>query len=216
VADADCIAFGTYAGVTSQITEIYVYNNVVYECANAGIHFANRMGVDSRMYDNLCYDSGTYNGAKGCYRMPKHGGQITNNTVYNVQYGSGILVTNDIVGGSSGVMVANNIIEYVNEVGEYGINCSSTGNCAGSGDNNIVYVNPGSAAAANKFSTDYYETGDPLMDDPANDDYTLQPTSPAINAGDNTYAYRAICAGTVDIGYWESCPRSTLSGSRVR
>lgn len=131
-------------------------------------------------------------------------GDIVHNTFVGNAYGgsSQLDFGGAIQTGASSEQVANNLL--VNNY--YGINCES---CSNSFSHNLVWGNTTNYTnEATAGGSDIHL--DPLFTDPGENDYTLQGSSPAIDAGTSLYTTATDALGTtrpqgaeVDVGMYE-------------
>jgi len=168
---------------------VKVYNNIVYNCSNYGMSISRNTGNNSPINDitfinNTIYKNGIYNGTAG-------------------QWGGAIYVEADI--NLSNIIIRNNLC-YDNEnfqvAFESGVDAAQI-----TVDSNLIY--PYNGADGEVRGTNYVEA-DPKFTDAANQDFTLQATSPAKDAGSATGAPTNDYTGTVrpqgagiDIGAYE-------------
>ncbi len=160
-----------------------VANNIVYNNGGSGIHTFK--GANTDIVNKTAYRNG---------RHPDLDGEIFANN------SEGITITNNILYGRAGEAVSHDFGNNTNVVMDY--NLYYDGTPAPDLD--------GVAVAANSRVADplFFRTPDPAVATPA--DFTLQPASPAVNAGTDAKAPAADFAGTprpaegrYDIGAYE-------------
>lgn len=206
---------GNGIGTTGVIIRYnHIYGNDSSGGGNGnGIQITDVDGVD--IYYNLLDDNGlrevTFAGSQNI--------GVYNNVINNVADSGYPVVNNN--GCTTGINIKNNIIQTSdNDVTLIKIQNSG----AATIDNNCYYSSGNYNNAWHWNATDYdtfaaWKTGssqdansvnsDPLMTDPANGDFTLQATSPCVDAGTNVsltrdYAGDPVPQGVTDIGAYEN------------
>lgn len=223
---------GIYIDARGAPSDIEIYDNEIYNVdanpfpTNHGIVIANELpdGVEAitnvLVYNNVLYNIGTNGIAIG---WAGHDGEVlnnshfVNNTIYDTTYGISLYTTS--VDGttpnpSTGIYISNNII-----YNQSGLSISHSGivNYASYVvDTNVMNGSPVGLTVTNPLNID------PLFVDPANNNFKLQNTSPAIGAGltdvsvyEPTTDYdgnaRVIGSG-IDIGAFEAILSATATG----
>jgi hypothetical protein len=192
--DRDGIGIGGIAkSVDAAWKNIRIFQNRIDGFGNTGIHFSNYVGASSKVYYNIVSNSGGH----GWGGIRSEGGsEIYNNTIYNIYdsgntWGSGIWV--DTTDGS---VIKNNIIHTIKG---YDPAIWAHGGVKAICSHNLTY---GIASNNNEVGCKdaYLVTSDPKLNEPANGDFTLQPNSPAINAGTNVGLTRDYTGNIVPFG----------------
>jgi hypothetical protein len=198
--------------IDSNSTNVNVYNNNIHNCYSAGIAMGAEQGETQSgisIYNNL-----SYNNAFGFQALPYNGYKtfsLINNTFYNNASGGigiydsgwyqvGCVIRNNIIVGNKGSSVP--LLQYA---------AYPTGITM---DHNLFYDSLG-YNSVNKYGTSYIQAN-PLLTSPATD-FSLQASSPAINAGSATYAPSVDYAGNArpqsssyDIGAYEYVSRNPV------
>ena len=162
------------------VEDSYAAFNQVYDNDGGGIYVKSSKNID--IYYNLIYNNSVGQGDGIRVRKGSYDVNIFNNTITGTINGNGIL----ILDGSDLIVLKNNIISNNNA---YGI--SSDGTSANvSEDYNQLYNNT-SGDRQNISAGSNSQSGDPLFVDTANENYTLEPISPAIDAGELQFMHAA-------------------------
>lgn len=195
----------------SHCTDIEVYNNRVHHTERGGITLACERGgtlTNISIHHNLVYLN-AYAGIEFGpwpveYSSPADGIYIYNNVVWangtreNASYDGGIAQRSP---DAINVFIKNNIVDD-----NFAYTIKVPSGCSATVDYNLIHdfkSITGETKGAN------YIEADPLMVDPANNDFTLQSTSPCINAGVDVsltedYAGKSVPRGGLpDIGAYE-------------
>ena len=182
--EAKCI--GIRSGSQKQHGNIIRYNKIHTLAGAAGLYtgsvgIGTRNSYDDQIYYNVIYDclKGIWNNA-----LLADGGNdnvvIYNNVCYCDQYGIKVLSGID-ADNKKTITLRNNIFQgtstYDVDIDDY-VTATGGYNCL-IGD---ASVNLGTDSTYSGDADDLYET-DPLMTDPANGDFTLNPHSPCIDKG---------------------------------
>lgn len=172
-----------------------VYNNIIHNTTNSGpgIMIGNETTTTGNLtysiYNNIVYScpmlfATNDNDTDTTWHWVL---SLVNNTFYDFQVGGpgAIAITVTDATFSSSV-IRNNI--FCDDQTGYSINLLYTEQTP----SNITidhnsYYNPGGVATATRLGTNYVTTN-PLMTDPTDNDFTLQSTSPCIDAGSSTLA----------------------------
>ena len=157
-------------GDGGQVTGVSIYGNNVYDCAGAGI--AVHEASDNNIYYNLVYNCSSEKTDEGSIAIWSNsdGCKVLNNVVYN-SGGDGIQAST----GNDNPIVKNNIVHTAAD----GLRLTGTGE---DNDYNCVYNISGTAFIDCTKGAHSIEL-DPLMIDPGNGDFHLNPHSPCVNAG---------------------------------
>lgn len=186
---------------TDRLDNLYAYSNYIHDAATCGWNarpifilgggdpngtsYAAPYVVTNYVYNNLLVNNGgqafrvvsQYDGGYG------GGGTfyIYNNTTYDPR--TGFLTSNEMGGSDKTTLYFRNNINYSTVTGGYNTafygepQNSTTGM---TGDHNLWY---GNGAGPDWSTTGDLDNTDPLMTDPANEDFTLTAESPCIGAG---------------------------------
>jgi hypothetical protein len=165
---------------TSYFQNCYVYGNVTYGNGNCGISNTAPGGTQATGIDGLLiYNNTIYgNGIGG--ETPNFGPGIFDEGSSNSEIKNNILMNNAVDNGSNGreINIVNGDVDWV-------VNYNCVYNALSSNpyrEDGTTYTHSGYVSygqQANGFASD------PEMTDPANDDFTLQSSSPCIGTGVN-------------------------------
>lgn len=201
--DADCIGIGGNDGAgdytSAYATGIWVYGNLCEEADNAGIHFANFMGIGSGAVGNVLINAGSGLSSAAAAIFTKNGALIAFNTVVmtgtnKASYRGGGIEAGTVPEGLTDATINqafNNIVQGVSNATQYAIMGESAGLIEGG--HNLVYGN------TNNYSN--FTNANGLTDDPElKADYSIDSGSPAYGAGIYKYPWRGRlgkCVGSV-------------------
>jgi hypothetical protein len=167
--------------------DIAVYSNVVHDIQdNDGFAIGSEQGgllENVRVYNNIAYHNRyvgltLHNCCPGPPAHPVHGVTVVNNTFYDngwTVWGGGISVDNPDL---QDVVIRNNIVSQ-NLYFQIAVGPSVPAQNLGV-DHNLI---DGFRGTEGEIYGDDYVTGDPLLLDPSEADFHLQPGSPAIDRG---------------------------------
>lgn len=218
------ILIDAYAGFAQ---DIEVYRNVVYNVSGNGIGIGAENGGGAAknisMYNNIVYNVASNNGFQiSTYHDNTVASSITNISIYNnVVYNNSKDTNNGgiLIGQKeypkvtvSNIKVINNILS--NNTGYQIKNDLGTNVII---DHNLIYKWKNAINETNGTAAIF---GDPLFTNKTTFNFTLQASSPAIDAGNNTGAPATDFLGVsrpqnsiVDIGAYESIPSNPVSYS---
>jgi hypothetical protein len=223
-------SYGIYIGPTEQNSgsNINVYDNLVYNCAHAGLAWADENGYGETstgisFYNNIVY--GNYRG----FELDQDNGNFTVNfsLINNTFYNNGGSVGQDILIAAtnaelSNCVIRNNIIDE-STANESGIAYNGYASGGVTVDHNL-YFNTSAWNVSNIFGTSYV-TANPLLNNPPSN-FTLQSGSPAIGAGssvgapatDYTGATRASppCIGACDYATSDPAAPQTVNLTAIQ
>jgi fibronectin type 3 domain-containing protein/regulation of enolase protein 1 (concanavalin A-like superfamily) len=197
------------AGIRAQGTAHFIRNNTVYNGGRSGI-LVSRF-VAGRILNNLVHDvmlQNTDGGGIYTFGTNGQGAEIAYNRIYNVNTGGfggvGVYLDN----GSTNFVVHHNLTYNVthgtklNPPGPYnqvfnntfvansrGVATSGTKDMTGTTFRNNIFTKQVDIGSTAIQEANVYSGTNPLFVDPANGDYRLQSTSPAIDIGVKLPAY---------------------------
>lgn len=226
--------------IGSSVTGTRTYNNLI-RYGNKGIQLKNG-AYNNYVYSNIVVNSAVngidnYNSNTGAFNY------IENNTV--IQIGTGSNGHGIVHQGSPGKLFVKNNLIY--NTGGDGIDCytygASVANDSWDADYNLCYLtsignwsqitgnyatlaeHQVAAAADDRFVDDIFEPdthsleSNPLFTDYAGADYSLQPLSPAIDAGTNLYLTTDYAGNSIygnpDLGAYEYQPPYTIGTDNI-
>jgi hypothetical protein len=186
-------SYGIYIGPSPQNagSNVNVYNNLVYNCAHAGLAWADEVGYGEtstgiNFYNNIVF--GNYRG----FELDQNNGNFTVNLslINNTFYNNGGSVGQDILIAAthtelSNCVIRNNIIDE-STANQYGIAYNGYASGELTVDHNLYYNTGGVWNSSNILGTNYV-TANPLLNSPPSN-FTLQSGSPAIGAGSSVSA----------------------------
>lgn len=183
-------------GIDYNADNTHVYRNLIYDNYGKGIYIY--AGNDNHIYYNIIYGNDSGITVSAPVGETADDNVIYNNVFYknyNGAYGPGYNV--EIYFGQRGDsnLFKNNTAYADNNGYAYHYNITDTSGCVA--DYNSIFQDSGTicfdtangARTWNQWRADYPAwdansvTTDPLMTDPASDDFTLNPHSPCVNAG---------------------------------